>query len=115
MFNLLMRKRDLNGAENILPRLKNFLHEQNAPKKTFGHDMYKMMKARYLNSVGKHLEALNTIEKCFSINHQKIIDFVDTKFLILMKLQRFKEAREILPSDENSKKKKKTAEVGSVG
>ena len=104
MFNLLMSRRDLNGAENILPSLKNLLHEQNAPRKIFKRDIYKIMKARYLNSVGKHLEALNTIEKCFSINHQKIIDFVDTKFLILMKLQRFKEAREILPSDERCKK-----------
>ena len=88
--------------------------KHNAPIKIFERDRYKIMKARSLNLIGKHLEALKTIEKCSSMNHQKARNFLKVKFSILMKLQRFKEARELLPSDKNSKKKK-TAEVGSVG
>ena len=101
-----MSRRDLNGAENILTNLKTFLDKHNAPIKNFERDRYNIMKARSLNLIGKHLEALNTIEKCSSMNHQKASNFLKVKFSILMKLQRFKEAREILPSDENSKKKK---------
>ena len=59
-----------------------------------------------LNSMEKPLEALETIEECYSVNFRKQIDFIGIKFGVLMKLGKLEEAGKILPIDEECKRNK---------